>query len=85
MLDDGHDPLGHEASTAYDDTRARHLRDLHVRTRVGDLDASTGLAGVDLVGLRAVADVDDDLDAIAFHVFNRCTLQRVSSVGLVTT
>ncbi len=67
VLDDRDDARRHEATAADDDAGARDLRDLDGAADVRDLDPPPGLRRFDLIGLRPVADVDDDLDPVAFH------------------
>lgn len=68
MLDHRNDTTRHEASAPNDHSRTRHLGDFDRSTNVSDFDPAAGFRSFDLVGLRPVTDVDDDLDAVPLHV-----------------
>jgi hypothetical protein len=71
VLDDGDDAAGHEASRAHDLTAAGDLGDLDRAAGDQDVDSSPFARGQDLEAADAVAGVDEDLDAVAFHYFTR--------------
>src|SRR5215472_11634867 len=61
------DPAGHEPRGAHRHTGASYLGDFHQATSGSDIDSPPRSSGGDLVGLCAVADVDDDFYPVAFH------------------
>jgi hypothetical protein len=69
MLDDRDHFGGHETSCPNRDAGPRDLGHLDRTADVRHFDATAGTAGVDLESLHAGADVDQDLDAVAFHLF----------------
>ncbi len=67
-LHQGDDPACHEPGGPDRRAGARHLAHFHQSAAVRDLDAPSGACRDYLVSTGAVANIDDDLDAITFHV-----------------
>ena len=67
VLDERHNPCGHEPCGSDRLARPGDLRDLDLASGGGYLHPPTGLGGDDLVALEAGAGVDHDFDPITFH------------------
>lgn len=71
MLDERYDATGHEPGRSYGLARAGYLDDFDDAPTGRDFDAATRARSNDLVGARTVVGGDDNLHAIALHVFER--------------
>jgi hypothetical protein len=69
MLDDGHDPTGHEAGRAHDLAAARDFCDLDRSPGDQHVDPPAFPCRDHLEATDFVPRVDQDLDSIAFHYF----------------
>src|SRR5262249_35864177 len=69
MLDDGHDPAGHEPGRSHHLPAAGHLGDLDRPACDEHVDASTFARRDHLEAADLVPGVDQDLDTVAFHYF----------------
>ena len=83
MLDQGDDPRGHEPRRPHRLSRSGDLRDLDHASCVRDLYLAAGAGGDDVERPDAVADVDQDLDAVTFHRNKAATYDFVVELGRV--
>src|SRR6185312_2713981 len=67
VLDEGDDPVSHEAGGAHRRPRPGDLGHLHHPAHGADVDAPPGPRGAHLIGPGPVPGVDHDLDAVPFH------------------
>jgi hypothetical protein len=71
MLDDSHDPAGHEACRSHDLPAPGHLGHLDRPACDDDVHAPAFARRGHLEAADLVPGVDQDLDTVAFHYFTR--------------